>query len=345
MRKLIIFCLVLSILPIANAVCTIPEDGIVVRENTSFCYGAYEIKGGINVAADGVVVECNNSVLTGNGIGYGILLRDRRDVVVKNCTLSNYEVGIYMESTNNSIIRSNHLAKNKFGIALFNSFSNSLNNNSLYENLRGNSVNYLSAPFIAAVEGQPKTEKKEEASSPQKVIEEIIRIKKPFLEEAEIFSEVDSILAKHFSITRENLGIERTIQYNESDKSTRIVLQLMPKKVLLNLSVYEKIPKCITTYVNNLLIETGGYEVVQNDPLILWSFSRLDSSRAISYKVFKRIDEECKELLLAFGIASGVEEQKGGKESGGMAEGPMAVFFVVTVLSLLLYAAFRMRRK
>jgi|SRR3989338_3280114 len=139
-------------------------------------------------------------------------------------------------------------------------------------------------------------------------MEEVIKIKKPFLEKDEVLNEVNFLFNRYFNITQENLEIRKTIFYNESDKSTVIIIYLKPKKMLLNVSIYEKIPKCVSTYVNQLLIETAGYEVVQNDPLILWTFSRLDKDKELSYKVFKNIDEECRKLLVTFGIATGFKE-------------------------------------
>ncbi len=307
MRKLIIFCIVLFILPIVNADCIVPSEIKEIKENVVFCYGTYNLESGVKIVNDNIAIDCGNSILTGNGFGYGILLKDRNNVVVQNCNISNYEIGIYLENTNNSFVNNNYLTKNKFGIALFNSFNNNLDNNILYENINDNEISYFQSPLQGE---ELSVDKKEEISVPQQIMEEVIKVKKPFLNENEVLDEVDLIFSKYFIATQDNLEISRTVFYNESDKSTTIVLYLKPKKVLLNLSVYEKIPKCVSSYVNQLLFETANYEVINNDPLILWTFSRLENEKEISYKVFKKIDEECKNLLTAFGIATGIEEFK-----------------------------------
>ena len=342
MRKLIILYLALVLLPLANAVCTVPDENIEVKENAVFCSGTYEIESGVNVVSDNIIVDCNNSVLLGDGINYGILLNNRRNVIIQNCNISNYEVGIYLENTNGSTISNNYITKNKFGIALFNSFNNNLDNNFLSENIKDDEINYLPVSLIQ--EKKTEIEKKGEISSPQKIMEEAISVKKPFLEQVEILNEVNSIFNKYFNATQENLEISRTISYNESDKSTKIILHLKPKKVLLNVSIYEKIPKCVSTYVNQLLIETGGYEVINSDPLILWSFSKLDRDKEISYKVFKNIDDECKNLLLAFGIATGFIEFEVKKEKVGKANYILIFSIVISVL-LIAYFILTSKRK
>lgn len=340
MGKLIVFAIAFFILPIANAVCVVPGENMELKESAAFCYGAYSIESGIQVSNDNIVIDCNSSALIGNGIGYGVLLRNKNNVIVKNCNISNYEVGVYLDKSNNSVIKNNYLIKNKFGIALFNSFDNDINNNTFFDNINSNQVIYLPTPAAQQTEIENPEVKQSDA---WQIIKEVISIKKPFLSEKEILSEVDLTLAKYFNTTQENLEISRTIFYNESDKSTKIMLRLRPKKVLLNVSIYEKIPKCVSSYVSQILFETGGYEIVQNDPLILWTFSRLDSEKEVSYKVFRKIDEECKKLLVAFGIATGFEdfEKKGKNERKLSYFISVLVIFMVVVVILAAYLFFK----
>lgn len=303
MAKLAVFWILFLIVPIVNAVCTIPVENFEVKEDIVFCYGIYNIENGIKVLADNVSIDCSNSMLIGSGIGYGILVQGNK-AVVQNCNISNYEIGVYLDNANSNTVANNYISNNKFGIALFNSLNNSIENNILAENAAGNSISYLPASLIVLEKDEViKTER-----LPQDVMKEVIRVKKPDLKQDEVENEVDIILDKYFNITKENLEITRAIFYNESDKSTSIILILMPKKILLNLSIYEKIPKCISAYVNQILFETGGYEIIKDDPLVLWYFPKLDNEKKIAYKVLKNIDEECKSLLFAFGIAKGFEE-------------------------------------
>lgn len=304
MAKLAVFWIIFLIVPIANAVCTTPAENFEVKESAVLCHGIYNIESGMRVLADDVSIDCSNSMLIGSGIGYGILVQGDK-VVVQNCNISNYEIGVYLDNTNSNTVANNYISNNKFGIALFNSLNNSIKDNILTRNAAGNSISYLPASLI-----EPEKDEviETERSAPQDVMKEVIRVKKPDLKQDEVENEVDIILDKYFNTTKENLEITRAIFYNESDGSTSIILILRPKKILLNLSIYEKIPKCVSAYVNQILFETAGYEVIQNDPLVLWYFPKLDNEKKIAYKVLKNIDEECKSLLFAFGVASGFQE-------------------------------------
>lgn len=306
MRKLIIFYFAFILIPIANAVCVTPKEDMELKEDVVFCIGKYNLENGLKAVNDNIIIDCDKSELIGNGLNYGILLNGRKDIVVQNCNISNYEIGIYLDNTNNSGIHDNYLTKNKFGIALFNSYNNNVDNNIFFENINSNQVIYLTSQISS--QRALAEEQKKETTTPKEIIQELISIKKPFLEQDEIFAEVNSIFDKYFDITQENLGITRTIFYDETDKSTKIILHLKPKKALLNLSIYEKIPKCVSEYANQILFETAGYEVVSDDPLILWYFAKLDKEKEVSYKVLKGVNEECKKLLLAFGIATSFEE-------------------------------------
>lgn len=304
MAKLPLFFILLFAIPIVNAVCTIPEENMEIRENAVLCRGTYNLESGIKINADNVSLDCNKSMLTGNGIGYGILLKNK-NALIQNCNVSNYEIGIYLDNANGSIVKYNHLSNNKFGIALFNSFNNDMGDNVLAGNMAGDSITYFTASLI----GEEKAEVQEEnLATPKDVIEEVIKLKKPNLRQDEVDKEVDAILERYFSVAKENLEITRAIFFNETDGSTTIILNLKPKKILLNVSIYEKIPKCVSSYVNQVFFETLGHEVIKEDPLVLWSFARLDSEERIAYKVLKGIGEECKSLLFAFGIASDFRE-------------------------------------
>lgn len=334
MAKFIALFLVLISIPLVSAICTEPFGGMEIRESLAFCPGVYDIENGINAADDNIAIDCNNSVLRGTGLGYGILIKNKNNIEIRNCNISGYEIGIYLENASKNVIENNYLENNKFGIALFNSFDNQIENNIFL----GNIQNIIASTSETTPEFITEAEK---LDSTQKVLEQVIRIKKPFLGENEVLSEVELIFNKYFNLTQENLEIRRTLQYNESDKATTIRIQLIPKKVLMNLSVYESIPKCVSGYINQILFETGGYEVINNDPLILWSFARLDSSRELSYKVFRNIDEECRQLLSVFGIATGFEDFKAEEEKAKKQVNYFYIFLFAVIIMILLYFIFR----
>ena len=163
MRKLIVLLLAIALLPVVNAVCISPNNSIEIKENTIFCHGIYNLENGIKIVNDNLIVDCNNSILAGNGIDYGILLKDRQNVSVKNCNVTNYEIGIYLDNSSSSILKNNYLAKNKFGIALQNSIGNDVDDNNFFDNVQDKMIS--NTPL--------QHEKSEESASSIKVIKSV----------------------------------------------------------------------------------------------------------------------------------------------------------------------------
>ena len=163
MGKLAVLFLVFVLFPIVNAVCTVPNENIKIKENTVFCSGIYNLKIGVDIFNKNLTLDCNNSVLTGDGIGYGILLKDEEGVVVKNCNITNYEIGIYLDNSNNSILKNNYLAKNKFGITLQNSIGNDINDNNFFGNVQDKMISNITL----------QQKKNEKAISSKKVINSV----------------------------------------------------------------------------------------------------------------------------------------------------------------------------
>ena len=134
MKKLAILCFLIGLLPIVHAFCLKPSENLEIKENTVFCHEVYNIENGIKVASDNIVIDCNNSVLMGNGIGYGILLKGIQNAAVKNCNVTNYEIGIFLDNSNNNILMDNQISNNRFGIVLQNSVGNDVDKNVYYSN-------------------------------------------------------------------------------------------------------------------------------------------------------------------------------------------------------------------
>jgi parallel beta-helix repeat protein len=100
----------------------------------------------LNITADNVVLDCNNHSIRGMGGAntYGILASGRKNVVIKNCRVTNYSVGIMLNSTTQSTVVSNVVYNNSNeGIYLY-SWSNDtdLINNTVYNNQRGIRIYY-----------------------------------------------------------------------------------------------------------------------------------------------------------------------------------------------------------
>jgi len=145
MRWILILLIAIFSFPLADA-CINPFNGIEIRENAVFCHGTYNIEKGINILEDHLFIDCNNSILIGNGVGYGILVKGRQNIYVQNCNISNYETGIYLDSSGNISLKKNYLGKNKFGIALQNSIGNDIDDNDFFGNVQDKIITDISIP-------------------------------------------------------------------------------------------------------------------------------------------------------------------------------------------------------
>lgn len=77
-----------------------PTDNCDVRQNTTFDRDVYNLTNGIDICANNIVLDCNGSILIGNGTFFyatqvynlpnGITLNNITGATIKNCNISNY---------------------------------------------------------------------------------------------------------------------------------------------------------------------------------------------------------------------------------------------------------------
>jgi len=90
---------------------------------------------GIIIAADNVTLDCAGNSITGNLDDYGIFNNNGRDnVIVKNCNITNFNIGISFYRASNGTIVNNMANSNNVGIYLVFSSNNTLTNNTANSN-------------------------------------------------------------------------------------------------------------------------------------------------------------------------------------------------------------------
>ena len=146
--------------------CVIPTDDLYINSDTTLCPGVYNIPdtgaiGVIIIGADGVVLDCSGVTINGKDSGRGVYNPGFKNVVVKNCEVSNYQYGIFLSdySNDNQLIGNtvtscggsgfylrtssgveltgNRVVSNLRGINLYNSSNNELTGNTAYSNEYG----------------------------------------------------------------------------------------------------------------------------------------------------------------------------------------------------------------
>jgi len=116
---------------------SIPTNNCDVRQNTTFVPGTYNLPNGIDVCAN-IVLDCNKSLLTGVFYNFGVNINFKNGSTIKNCILSNYWIGIYIQSTSdNNMLINNILYSNAYGIQVDVASSNKIINNIANSNYEG----------------------------------------------------------------------------------------------------------------------------------------------------------------------------------------------------------------
>jgi parallel beta-helix repeat protein len=86
------------------------------------------------IAADGVTLDCAGHTVSGAS-GWGISLRDRTGVTVRNCRVTGFTDGIVLERSSGNTLDGNHARTNAIrGIALYGSTGNRVVGNAAVAN-------------------------------------------------------------------------------------------------------------------------------------------------------------------------------------------------------------------
>lgn len=71
----------------------------------------------IVVQRDDIIVDGNGYVLQGSGNGAGFYLSGVSNVTIRNTTITNFNQGIWLNSSSDNTLSSNNAANNNYGIA------------------------------------------------------------------------------------------------------------------------------------------------------------------------------------------------------------------------------------
>jgi len=127
-------------------------------ENTRTCTLTQDVTTSLEIATSNIVLDCNENnrySITGNGTDYGVLIIGKESVTIKNCKISNFSVGIYLNNSNNIHLIENDVSYNINGISLSFSTHNELESNRVTHNnysgvfLYFSSQNKLKDNFVA----------------------------------------------------------------------------------------------------------------------------------------------------------------------------------------------------
>ncbi|MBN2566826.1 VWA domain-containing protein [Candidatus Woesearchaeota archaeon] len=86
---------------------------------------------------------------------------------------------------------------------------------------------------------------------------------------------------------------------------TEVKNKVMIEREVGVLKVYVDIPKCFADKLNEIVFRNSNYEVISDDPLIMWQFENVVEDIDLSYEIWKEIERECADEIR---IVSTVED-------------------------------------
>lgn|GEM_PF-6534911 len=93
------------------------------------CTISLDYNGSIVIESDAIILDGSSHTITGS-IGPGVYLKGRKDVIIKNLNVRNFDFGIYLTSSNNNMLSGNTISSSYYdGIFLSSSNNNILSGN------------------------------------------------------------------------------------------------------------------------------------------------------------------------------------------------------------------------
>src|SRR5947208_2387617 len=81
----------------------------VITANTTL---TADHQGPVVIGADGITLDCAGHTVSGSGSGIGIVLTGRTGVIVQNCDVTGFYLGIYLDGATNNVLLGNEAASN-----------------------------------------------------------------------------------------------------------------------------------------------------------------------------------------------------------------------------------------
>ncbi len=107
--------------------------------------------------------------------------------------------------------------------------------------------------------------------------------------------------------TSEVVGITKKALVFEN--KTDMTITLDPKNDMDNVTVYLEIPKCLAETIKQIQFELQDFEVIQDDPLVSFSFTSMNEITNIRFEVLKPVDADCWEQVKTLPIAQRIGDK------------------------------------
>ena len=147
--------------------------------------------------------------------------------------------------------------------------------------------------------------------------------------------------------TRQMTSQTKYSMFNSSTNTTTIKTTLFAHRNLSNVSIYERIPKCLAREVSKVSSDRR-FDVIQADPLIVWQIEEITERAAIRYDVIETLYRtNCSDRALTAAVAeeiAGIGEQEQKSMFNPIVAGTIALIVVMMLLGLRMAASRRENR-
>lgn len=150
------------------------------------------------------------------------------------------------------------------------------------------------------------------------VNEELTKIEEEITQELKKLEQEVEEFRERYERTLDHVEIKKSVNFHkvedrltgEEQDETIITLNIKPKNILSNFSVYQEIPKEVAQDVSELIFYDTNYEVMESDPLIVWNFANVNEDTTISYGVRKKLEAAAIDDIVTIPITGKVTEQE-----------------------------------
>lgn len=132
--------------------------------------------------------------------------------------------------------------------------------------------------------------------------------------------------------TSQNLDFKIDVKKDSENKSV-YTTNIDPKKDLKDVKIYLKIPKCLAEHLSEIEFERKEYEIIEEDPLIAWSFDEINAPMALKFKTLKEVDKDCWEQITLLPIAKEISEKLTKKQSWYFTFWPTLILLITMLLA------------
>lgn len=327
MKKILLLLFIILLLNIGSGLgqeCLTVSEGLKIDDNTLLCRDTYFITSSIEVIKDNITIDCNNAEIIGNKENAGIEIESREGLIVKNCNISNFETGISIKDSKGIELINNIISDNINGVFIINS-----QDYSIEENIYLNNINDF---FNISSEGEEKIPPVQQPEQ-QIITETELQIQLEH-ESNQLFSELKQSFEKYINISKDNIRINRTFEYDEAANITTVKIIISTAGEAVNVTYYEKIPKCFAIYAKEVIFIDADYKIIHDDIIVKWDVSQISKEKIIEYAINKKIIEDCEKLFEGFGFGEIYEETK---KKNYLRNTILILLSIIIIASVILY--------